>query len=131
MLEARKNALQGRLQIKAVECHSKYLGLPTYVGRSKQQVFRFIQERVWKKLKGWKEKFLSYAGREVHIKSVVQAIPTYIMSCFSLPVGLCEHVESMISRFWWGSKQGERKIHWVSWNGLCKPKKEGGMGFHY
>jgi hypothetical protein len=51
------------------------------------------------------------------------------MSCFKLPDSLCEHIESMISRFWWGSKQGEQKIHWVAWNSLCKEKKGGGMGF--
>ncbi|KAL6526559.1 hypothetical protein OROGR_015649 [Orobanche gracilis] len=129
VLEDRKIALKGRLQIKAIESHSKYLGLPTFVGRSKHQVFNFVQERIWKKLKGWKEKYLSNAAREVLIKSVAQAIPTYIMGCFSLPVGLCNHIESMISRFWWGSKNGERKVHWVKWNSLCSPKSEGGMGF--
>lgn len=114
--ENRKNDFQGWIQIKAVKSHSKYPGLPTFVGRSKQQVFDFVQDRVWKKLKGWKEKFLSLAGREILIKSVAQAIPTYVMGCFSLPLSLCEHIEGMIRRFWWGSKQGERKIHWINWN---------------
>ncbi|MCH86642.1 putative ribonuclease H protein, partial [Trifolium medium] len=117
------------MQIKAVECPSKYLGLPAFVGRSKQQVFNFVQDRVWKKLKGWKWNHMSYAAREVLIKAVVQSIPTYVMSCFKLPDSLCDHIESMISMFWWGSKHGERKIHWVAWKYLCKEKKEGGMGF--
>jgi len=69
-------------------------------------------------------KFLSTVGREVLIKSVVQAIPTYVISCFLLPIGLCEHIESMISKFWWGSKQGGRKIHWIKWETLCKGKKK-------
>ncbi|XP_057439477.1 uncharacterized protein LOC130731262 [Lotus japonicus] len=68
--EDRKHVIQDRLQVKVVEIQSKCLGLPTYVGRSKTQVFNFVQERVWKKLKGWKEKSLSMEGREVLIKSV-------------------------------------------------------------
>jgi len=88
------------MQIKVVECHSKYLGFPAFVGRSKKQVFDFVQDRVWKKLKGWKEKFLSTTGREGLIKSMVQAIPTHAMSCFLLQMGLCKHIESMISKFW-------------------------------
>ena len=79
---------------------------------------------MWKKLKSWKEKFLSTAGREILIKSVVQAIPTYVMSCFLHPIGLCEHIESMVSKFWWGSKQDERKIHWIKWETLCKEKRK-------
>jgi len=51
------------------------------------------------------------------------------MSCFLLPMSLCEHIESMIGKFWWGSKQGERKIHWIKWETLCKEKKKGGIGF--
>lgn len=72
---------------------------------------------------------MSAAGREILIKSVAQAIPTYIMGCFSLPLGLCTHIENMIARFWWGSKNGERRIHWIRWDSLCQPNKEGGMGF--
>lgn len=60
---------------------------------------------------------------------MVQVVPTYVMSCFLLLSDLCDHIEGMISRFWWGSKNGERKIHWISKNSLCKEKKMGGMGF--
>jgi hypothetical protein len=72
---------------------------------------------------------MSFAAREILIKAMVQAIPTYIMSCFKIPDSLCDHIESMISKFWWGSKQGERKMHWIAWNNLSEDKKVGGMGF--
>ena len=80
--QEKKNLLQMKLSFKAVEGHDKYLGLPTYVCGSKKKVFQYIQERVLKKLKGWKEGFLSQAGREVLIKTIAQAIPTYAMQCF-------------------------------------------------
>jgi hypothetical protein len=115
--------------MQKVEHFSKYLGMPTYIGRSKNQVFQFIQDKIWKKLKGWKEKNLSFAGRATLIKAVDQAIPTYIMSSFLLPKGLCDHMESQISRFWWGNNVDKRKIHWVNWKKTCKAKSKGGMGF--
>jgi len=62
--------------------HSKYLGLPSIIGKSKIEVFAEIKERVGRKLSGWKEKILSIGGREILIKAVAQAIPTYTMSCF-------------------------------------------------
>lgn len=79
--------------------------------------------------KGWMEKCLSAGGKEVLIKSVAQAIPTYSMSCFKLPRGLCEHINGLLQKFWWGSRRGERKVAWVSWKTMCKPKYMGGMGF--
>ena len=84
---------------------------------------------MWRKLQGWEEKLLSQAGREVLIKAVVQAIPTYTMNCFKLPIGLCEELEGLIRIFWWGQRGDRQKIHWVRWEELCKPKGEGGMGF--
>ena len=61
--------------------YRKYLGLPSLVGRNKKASFNYIKERVWKKIQGWKEKFLSQASREILINAVVQTIPTYTMSC--------------------------------------------------
>lgn len=82
-----------------------------------------------KKLKGWKEKLLSQAGCEILIKAVLLAIPTYTMSCFKLPKGLIKDFEILIKKFWWGYRGDQKKIHWVSWEKICQPKSEGGMGF--
>ncbi|MCH95088.1 hypothetical protein A2U01_0016061, partial [Trifolium medium] len=80
-----KAEFQAVIPIQVTDNITKYLGMPTQIGRSKQGVFKFIMDRVWSKLKGWKEKNLSFAGRGVLISSVIQAIPTYMMSCFLIP----------------------------------------------
>ncbi|XP_057457734.1 uncharacterized protein LOC130748518 [Lotus japonicus] len=123
------NQIRHRMEVKVVDSHDKYLGLPTIIGRSKKAVFLTVQERLVKKLKGWKEKFLSKAGKEVLLKAIAQAIPTYIMSCFKLPESVCASMASLMANFWWGQKNSEKKIHWMSWANLCKPKACGGLGF--
>lgn len=61
-----------------------YLGLPeTFVG-SKVSTLSFLEERVSKKINSWSTKFLSQGGKEVMIKAVSMALPTYTMSCFLL-----------------------------------------------
>ena len=79
-----------------------YLGLPTLVGRSKYQTFSFLKDRVWKKIQGWKGRLLSRTGKEVLIKVVAQSIPTYTMGVFQLLVKLCDELNAMCARFWWG-----------------------------
>lgn len=98
------------------------------MGRSKREVFGWLRERFWDKTRGFGEKSLSKAGKEVLIKSVLQAIPTYVMGCFRLPDYLLHELESIIAQFWWGEGR-ERKIHWVNWDILCESKRDGGMGF--
>lgn len=61
-----------------------YLGLPENISGSKKKVFAFIQDRLSTRINSWSEKLLSKGGKEVMIKSVAQALPTYVMSCFLL-----------------------------------------------
>ena len=75
------------------------MGLPSLVGRAKKKSFSIIKERIWRKLKGWKEKLLSQAGREILIKAVVQAILAYTMSGFKLPKSLIKEIEVLIRKF--------------------------------
>ena len=103
--------------------------MPTDVGNSFNGTFKFLRDRMWSKIKGWLEKILSAGGNEVLIKSIAQAIPVYSMACFKLPWGLCNHINSLIRQFWWGSKQGQRKVSWVSWEVMTRPKHLGGLGF--
>lgn len=52
------------------------------------------------------------------IKSVLQAIPTYIMGCFLIPTSIITMIESVIRYFWWGAKEG-RYMVWMAWFKLC------------
>ena len=92
------------LNVPTIQHYEKYLGLPSFVGRAKKACFTHTKERIWAKMQGWKEKLLSQAGKEVIIKVVVQSIPTYSMSVFKLPVGLCKEIEAMIQKFCWGQR---------------------------
>jgi hypothetical protein len=108
---------------------TKYLGMPTQIGHSKQAVFNFILDKVRGKLKGWKEKHLSFAGIVMLISAVIQALPTYIMSCFMLPNSMCVQIEKDICRFWWGGNDGQHKIHWKARKDLFQPKFRGVLAF--
>jgi hypothetical protein len=52
-----------------------------------------------------------------------------MMSVFRLPRGLCDHLTSVIRKFWWGSTHGKRKTSWVAWDSMVKSKSLGGLGF--
>jgi hypothetical protein len=38
-------------------------------------------------------------------------------------------MNSLLRKFWWGSKDGKRKICWVAWDDMIMSKHLGGMGF--
>lgn len=92
------------------ECE-KYLGLPMPSGKSKVRTFEELQEKISKIVLRWKEKFISKTGREILIKTMAQAIPTYSMSLFKLPRTICDNINSLLAKYWWGQKHEERKIH--------------------
>ncbi|XP_059454931.1 uncharacterized protein LOC132185134 [Corylus avellana] len=108
--------------ILATSRYEKYLGLPALVGCSRVKAFKSITERVWKRLQDWKLRFLSQAGKEILLKAVIQAIPSYCMSIFLLPKSLCSELNSLMTRFWWGHKEKDRKIAWLSWSKMGVPK---------
>lgn len=93
------------------ECSNqeKYLGSPSTIGKSKYQSFEGLQEKIWERENNWKNSYLSQAGKEVLLKAVIQAMPTYSMSVFQLPRRICKEIETTMARFWWGHKQNDRK----------------------
>jgi len=100
------------------------------VGRVRNATFAYIKNRVWQKINSWSSKCLSKAGCEVMIKSVMQAIPLYVMSIFQLSTTLVNNIEKMMNSFLWGyGKITQRGINWLSWEMLSVPKVHGGMGF--
>jgi hypothetical protein len=80
--ETLKNELKQDIGISSEALSERYLGLPTVVGRSKDGTFKYISDRAWGKVKGLKGQGMSKEGRSTLVKSVLQAVPAYAMSCF-------------------------------------------------
>uniref|UniRef100_A0A803Q8Q9 RNase H type-1 domain-containing protein n=1 Tax=Cannabis sativa TaxID=3483 RepID=A0A803Q8Q9_CANSA len=97
--------------------------------RTKKQVFQYLKDKVWSHLNNWKHTIFSKGGKEIFLKSFIQAIPTYTMACFHIPIATC-HSQSIMANLWWGFNANNRpKVHWQSWQKLSKSKKEGSLGF--
>jgi hypothetical protein len=116
------------LKVDSTAVDEKYLGLPTPEGRMCKEKFRSTKERFVKRFTNCAEKFMSMGAKEVLIKSVAQAIPTYVMGVFKLSASMCEELTQLIRYFWWG-EGGQRKVHWLAWDKLMMPKCMGGLGF--
>ncbi|XP_052478001.1 uncharacterized protein LOC128033827 [Gossypium raimondii] len=129
MMEGDKAAISTELGIRRSTNMEKYLGLPNMVGMRKKESFQNLKDRIKLKIGNWSTRFLSQGGKEVFIKSVLQAIPTYAKACFLLPKSLCEEFESIFARYWWQKSQKTKGIHWCKWKDVCSSKEEGGLGY--
>lgn len=110
----RKSEIKQTLGITKEGGMGVYLGLPEKICGSKKQAFAFIQDRLQNRISSWSAKLLPKGGKEVLIKSVAQALPTYVMSCFLLPQDIIRKLTSAISRFWWSTKNSNRGFHWIA-----------------
>lgn len=98
------------LNIANTEGKDIFLGLPSSIGRSKKQAFAHFKERIRKKVSCWKEQCLSKSGKEILIKSIATAIPSYAMSCFKFSSTFCKEINALLSNFWWGQKVIKEKF---------------------
>lgn len=102
--------------VRKVTHHTKYLGLPIYYGGRKSKLFQFLVDRICSRVSGWTSNTLSAAGKEILIKSVLQAVPQYVMMVFKLPKNLCKRMASVITKFWWSHN---RKNPFIGQTSFC------------
>ena len=126
---ALKEEVMDKLGIRQEGGDGFYLGLPESFYGSKVDTLSYLKDRLYQKVSGWQTNFLSPGGKEVLLKAVAMALPTYTMACFKLPTTICKQLVSVMADFWWRNKQERKGMHWKSWDALCKPKAEGGLGF--
>ena len=99
------------------------------VGKKRTSFFNDVKLKVLSKISNWQHKLFSSGGKEILIKAVAQAVPAYAMSVFKIPLGLCNDIQRAMARFWWGSKEDKKGIHWGKWEKLSYAKIRGGLGF--
>ena len=51
------------------------------------------------------------------------------MTTFCVPTSVCNFMEALVPRFWWGVKKDSKFLVVKSWKTICQPKDCGGLGF--
>ncbi|KAL4360430.1 hypothetical protein GQ457_04G021670 [Hibiscus cannabinus] len=127
-MAAHRQRLLSTLPLYEVLDPGIYLGAPLKVGKNKTNVFNYINETVDKRIDRWTKRLLSFGGREIFLKSVAQALPQYIMSCYLLPRIITDRITSSMRRYWWTGKANDRGWALMARDKICTPKNAGGLG---
>ncbi|XP_071687219.1 uncharacterized protein [Rutidosis leptorrhynchoides] len=91
-----------------------FIGILVGQNMHRKEDWKGVIYKVTIPLASWKANLLFSGGRLTLGKSVLGAIGTHTMSLFQAPKKVIQIIESLHSKFFWGAKDNERKIHWVN-----------------
>ena len=85
------------------------LGCPLYVGRPRIiYCFELVNKVIWR-IKGWQTKQLSYGGKAILMKHVLQYLPIHILSATTPPFTILKHIQMLMAEFFCGRINNNRK----------------------
>ncbi|KAL0292755.1 UNVERIFIED_CONTAM: hypothetical protein Sradi_6976200 [Sesamum radiatum] len=105
----------------------RYVGVPLVSTKLSIADCRALIQKIDARLAGWSHLNLTFVGRTQLIRSVMSAMHNYWASIFLLPKAVIKEIKGRMRHFLWrgSSDRGYAK---VSWDQVCKPKCEGGLG---
>jgi hypothetical protein len=87
-----------------------------------------LLESLPNRLGAWGNKYISLGGRIVLLNAVLNAILVFYLSYLKIPVHVWKKIRMIQREFLWGGKQGRKKISWIKWDTVCRPKSKRGLG---
>ncbi|GKA67000.1 hypothetical protein Tco_0766808 [Tanacetum coccineum] len=106
----------------------KYFGVPLVSSRLKIRDCNELVDRVQLRISDWKNKSLSIAGRLQLIQSVLGSMHIYWASVFMLSSNVLLNIKQLMRQFLWSHGKSGKSKSKVTWEVVCLPKDEGGLG---
>jgi hypothetical protein len=106
---------------------SKYLGIPLLDNALRNSSWEHLLSSFAKRLSSWTYRALNFPSRLILLKVVLQALPIYTFSALA-PNFVLTTIRNLQRNFLWQGLNTGKKIALISWEKLCKPKTQGGLG---
>lgn len=106
----------------------RYLGIPVAGYKLQHSHYSPFLNKLMQLVNFWKNCSLSYAGRLLLIKTVIQGLCYFWFCALSAPTSVLDQIDRISLHFLWGCRGTSNKRALVSWSRVCLPKAEGGLG---
>ncbi|GKB92899.1 retrovirus-related pol polyprotein from transposon TNT 1-94, partial [Tanacetum coccineum] len=106
----------------------KYLGIPLISSGLLNRDCKVLVEKAKNKIRDWKNKSLSFAGRLQLCKSVISSMHVYWASVLIIPKGIIYDIHQLIRGFLWCNGELKRGKAKIAWEDIYRPTREGGLG---
>ncbi|PKU61028.1 Putative ribonuclease H protein [Dendrobium catenatum] len=106
----------------------KYLGVKISLRRNKVTDFQELLSMVMDKLNSWGKKSLSMGGKIALIETSLLSMPNFLITNSLVPKRVLYEIEKLCRSFLWHKSDGSKRMHYVAWNDICKPRSMGGLG---
>ncbi|GAV74291.1 hypothetical protein CFOL_v3_17771, partial [Cephalotus follicularis] len=124
-----RNRASNLLHISEGSLPIRYLGLPLLASKLSYKDCKVLLDKLTRRTSSWMSNSLSFGGRLQLMASVLFSIQVFWGSTFILPVAVTKECDRIMRNFLWHGTGKGKKSGKVAWNKVCKPKKEGGLGF--
>ncbi|KAK6152568.1 hypothetical protein DH2020_012207 [Rehmannia glutinosa] len=101
----------------------RYLGVPLAAQRLNVNHYAPLYDRITSYINKWTANSLSYVGRLLLIKSVLQGVECFWLQIFPLPNTVIDKINRLCRVFLWGKNTSP-----IKWSKVCLPSDEGGLG---
>ena len=107
-----------------------YLGLPLITSKLSARDCQPLIAKFCSKIEVWTARLLSFAGRLILIKYVLNGILGFWSTYIFLPKNILKRLNALMFKFLWGGfyKPTGRCHYKVKWQECCLPLQEGGLG---
>jgi hypothetical protein len=120
--------ISGLLGFNRSSLPSKYLGIPLIDNALQNSSWEHLLSSFTKRLASWTFRALNLPSRLILLQAVLQALPIYSFSALAAPKFVLTTIKCLQRNFIWQGLNTGKKIALVSWDKLCRPKEQGGLG---
>ena len=106
----------------------KYLGVPLSTKKMSVMQWHPLIDRIMSRINSWTARKLSYAGRAQMVQTVLFGVQSYWAQLFIFPTKIIKLIESLCRSYLWSGVRYVTKNALISWEKVCRPKSDGGMG---
>jgi hypothetical protein len=108
-----------------------YLGLPFTTRRLRIAHLQLILDKAAMRMSGWQGNLMNIGGRRELVKTVLSALPTYLLTAIKPPKKLYKDLDKLRRKFLLARNL---RLHGgkckVSWPKVYRPLNRGGLGIH-